>query len=260
MELLMRKLLEIEFNDEIKKVNLMVWIFSFLTLALFLFTRIAEKSIFNIGFFIELIFVFVVLRFYGRALRNRNYALWGLTLVLCSYLVMNILQYTFMEYNIFILYIAFLAALFLGINGYIMSSPLYFPRIQWWEYDFRYRGELKATAIINEEKTEIRVADVRRECISLLSFSQIKLGQTITVDIPFGEKVFEVTGKLKTAREDIPGRPIRYGLKLDTETDKERKNYLELRKVWNMKKKANFRRKFADYIESQEANDEFQSS
>ncbi|MFT6631594.1 MAG: hypothetical protein ACJAS4_001545 [Bacteriovoracaceae bacterium] len=256
----MRKLLEIEFNDEIRKVNLIVWIFSFLTFALFLLTRVAEKAIFNIGFFIELTFIFVVLRFYGRALRNRNYAFWGLTLVLSLYLFMNILQYTFMDYNIFILYVAFLSSLFLGINGYILSSPLYFPRIQWWEYDFRYRGELKATAILNDEESEIRVADVRRESMSLLSFSQIRLGQEIKIDIPFGEKVFEVTGKLKTAREDIPGRPIRYGVKLDVEKDTERKNYLELRKVWNMKKNANFRRKFADYKESKEAKNEFQSN
>lgn len=256
----MRKLLEIEFNDEIKKLNLLVWIFSILTFALFLLTRIAEKAIFNIGFFIELIFIFTVLRFYGRALRNRNYAFWGLSLVVTCYLVMNILQYTFIDYNIFILYIAFLSALFLGINGYMMSSPLYFPRIQWWEYDFRYRGELKATIEVNDEKTEIRVADVRRECISLLAFNQIRLGEEIKVEIPFGSRIFEVKGKLKTAREDIPGRPIRYGLKLDVAKEGDRKNYNELRKVWNMNKTANFRRKFADYLESKEANDEFQSN
>ncbi len=249
----MRKLLEIEFNDEIRKTNLTVWFFSFLTFSLFLLTRITERAVFNIGFFIELVFVFMVLRFYGRALRNRNYALWGLSLVIGVYLAMNILQYTFMQYNIFILYIAFLSGLFLMINGYIMSSPLYFPRIQWWEYDFRYRGELKATLERNDEKTEIRVADVRRECISFLAFNQLKLGQKIKLGIPIGEKVFEVSGLLKTAREDIPGRPIRYGLKLDLEKEKERKIYFDLRKVWNMKKKANIRKKFQDYLESKEA-------
>lgn len=248
----MKKLLEIEFNDEIRKTNLTVWVFSFLTFALFLLTRITERAVFNIGFFIELTFIFVVLRFYGRALRNRNYALWGLSLVISIYLFMNILQYTFIEYNIFILYIAFLSALFLAINGFIMSSPLYFPRIQWWEYDFRYRGELKATLEKNDEKTEIRIADVRRECISFLAFNQMKLGNKVSLEIPIGERTFEVSGLLKTAREDIPGRPVRYGLKLNMSDEKSRREYTELRKVWNLKKKANIRRKFQDYIESKE--------
>ncbi len=57
---------------------------------------------------------------------------------------------------------------------------------------------------------------------------------------------------LKTAREDIPGRPIRYGLKLSLTKEAQRKIYLDLRRVWNMKKKANIRRKFQDYLESKE--------
>jgi hypothetical protein len=249
----MRKLLEIEINDEIKKSMLTSYAFSFLTFALFLLTRISEKSFFEIGFFIELVFVVGVLRFYARAHRNRNYALWGVSLVISVYLLMNILHFTFVQYNIFILYIAFLAALFLGISSYVMSSPLYFPRVQWWEYDFRYRGDLKATANINDEAKEIRVEDLRRECISFLSFNKIRLGEKITIDIPFGDKLYTVNGQLKTAREDIPGRPIRYGLKLIVVDERDKKSVTELKKVWMMHKKANIRRKFADYKEANEA-------
>lgn len=248
----MRKLLENEISDEIKKTSFTIWIFSFLTFSLFLMTRFTEKAIFNIGFIIELIFIIGVLRFYSRSLRNRNYALWGFTIVLSIYIGANILQYTFIHYNIAILYIAFLSILFLFINAYIMSSPLYFPRIQWWEYDFRYRGELKGKILNLENTNPVRVADIRRESISFLAFDMIRIGETIELEIPFGQKIFHVKGELKTAREDIPGRPISYGLKLDLTTLEQRTTYSKLRKVWGLKKTANIRRKFSDFQEKEE--------
>lgn len=251
----MRKLQEIEFNDEVRKSLLTLYAFSVLTFSLFILTRFVERSFFEIGFFVELAFIIGLLRFYIRAQKNRNFAFWGLTLVTGVYLLMNILHFTFLEYNIFVLYIAFLAALFLGINSFIMSSPLYFPRIQWWEYDFRYRGDLKASAVINEEAQEVRVADLRRECISFLSFKSLKLGQEVKLEIPFGSKLFTMNGLIKTSREDIPGRPIRYGIKLVINNDSEKKNVSEFKKIWAMNKKAIIRRKFADYNEAKDSSE-----
>ncbi|MAX66977.1 MAG: hypothetical protein CME66_08585 [Halobacteriovoraceae bacterium] len=251
----MRKLLEIELNDEIKKSILTVYAFSLVTFLMFFITRVVERSVFNLSFLIEITFVVVTLKFYARAFTNRNYALWGLTLVLTIYILMNILHYTFFEYNIFVLYLAFLAALFLGLNGYLMSSPLYFPRIQWWEYDFRYRGELKADIVVGKSEVEVRVADIRRECISFLAFEILPLGDIIELKIPYKKKVYQVSGKLKTQREDIPGRPIRYGMKLELKSDVDKKQYTELKKIWGLNKKANIRRKFADYTQSQEKSE-----
>ncbi len=246
----MKKLLEIEFYDEIKKNYILVGFFSFLVMALFFITRIEEKEVFTIGFIIEFTFLIIILRFYGRALKNRNYAFWGLTAILGIYLLMNILQYSFIHYNVPVLYISLLASVFLGMNVYILSSPLYFPRIQWWEYDFRYRGDIKAKLIIAEESYDIRVADIRRDAISFFSFKQMRLNEEIHLEVPFGTKNFAVIGVLKTAREEIPGRPIRYGLKLIMNDDISRKKYIELRKYWGQQSRANIRRKFRDFQEN----------
>ena len=251
----MRKLLEIDFQDEVKRNMITVYILGILTFSVFLLTRSIERSIFNLGFILEFMFVFASLRFYIIALRNRNYAFWGMTIVIFMYLLMHILHYTFLNYNLFVLYLSFLSGVFLTINGYIMSSPLYFPRIQWWEYDFRYRGELKAEIKYLEGRLPARVADIRSECISFLAFEAIRLGKEVVVEIPFGEKVFEIKGTLKTSREDIPGRPIRYGFKIDTEDRANNRSYLELKKVWGLKKQANIRRKFSDYKVAKEANE-----
>lgn len=246
----MKKLLEIEFYDDIKKNFILVGFFSLLVMLLFFITRFVEKEVFTIGFLIEFSFLLIVLRFYGRALKNRNYAFWGLSGILGVYLLMNILQYSFIHFNVAILYISLLASVFLIMNVYILSSPLYFPRIQWWEYDFRYRGDIKAKLIIDEDSFDIRVADIRRDAISFFSFEQIKLNEEVHLDVPFGTKNFSVIGTLKTAREEIPGRPIRYGLKLLMNDDLSRKQYLELRRYWMQQSKANIRRKFTDFQEN----------
>ncbi len=119
----MRKLLEKKSIDEDRKSLLVLYTFSILTFALFILTRVSERSFFNLGFFIEFVFIFAVLRFYARAHINKNYAFWGLSLIMGIYLIMNIMQYTFIHYNIFILYVAFLASIFMGINCYVISSP-----------------------------------------------------------------------------------------------------------------------------------------
>ncbi|MBT4790695.1 MAG: hypothetical protein HON90_03925 [Halobacteriovoraceae bacterium] len=251
----MLKLLEVEINEEVKRSLLIVYAFSTLTFAMFLLTRVTLQNFFEIGFFIEFAFVFLSLRFYARAHRNRNYAFWGVSLVLAVYILLKILHFTFIDYNIFILYVSFLCALFLGINGYIMISPLYFPMVQWWEYDFRYRGDLVAKAEAKDQDEELRIADIRRGCVSILSFKSKKLGDSIKLEIPFGSRVFIMRGQVKTLREDIPGRPIRYGIKLDINTESEKKEYLELKKIWSMHNKARIRRKFADYKESESTSE-----
>lgn len=241
----MRKLLEIEFNDDYKKSLFVQYTISILVFALFLLTRSLERSFFELSFYLEAFLLFLVLKFYRQSHKEKNYAFWGLTLLLALYLIKHILHYTFIDYNIFVLYFSFLSGLFLFINSYIMSSPLYYPRIQWWEYDFRFSGELKATAKVEEETFEARLADLRRNAASVLSFKLLPVDSHIEVDIPYGEKNFHISGVVKTSRELIPGRPIHYGVILDEKTEAQKSTLLELKKIWKLHNTANLRRKFA---------------
>jgi len=246
----MKKLLENETRDEKRRSQLTLYIFNALLFTLFIMVRTTLMRVFEISFFIELVFIIGLIKFYSRAHRNKNYALWGFSAVMAIYLLLRILHFTFINYNILVLYVAFLASIFLCVNSYLLSSPLYFPRVQWWEYDFRYRGDLKADASILDKSFEVRVADLRRGCLSFLSFEKITLGEIVDVIIPFGENSYTVKGRLKTSREDIPGRPIRYGLVINLELENERKSLQQLQKMWKRYKKANIRRKFSDYKEA----------
>jgi hypothetical protein len=216
---------------------------------MFFFVRSKELSFFKVNFYAELIFLFFTFRFYFKAHRNKNYAFWGLTIIIALYLIKNILQFTFVDYNIFVLYLAFLASIFLAINSFLMSSPLYYPRVPWWEYDFRYRGELKGSLKFDNKVYDIRLSDMRRNTVSVQAFEQLSLGAEVKIDVPFGDDIFEINGFIKTAREVIPGRPIRYGIVLTTLNESDKKRNAMLMKMWNLHKKAVIRRKFADFKE-----------
>lgn len=242
----MKKLVEDESSDDFKKSIVIQYIFNLLTFSLFLLVRIHNKAFFQFNFVLELVALFFLLRFYRHAQRNRNYAFWGYTILLALYLFIHILHFSFVDQNIFVLYVAILSSLFLLINCLVMSSPLYYPRVQWWEYDFRYRGDLKGTVKRAGEEFDARMVDLRREAMSVLAFDSISLNQEIVVAIPYGNSLYELKGKVKTIREDVAGRPISYGLELILKDDKSKKSYHELFKLWNMHKKVNIRRKFAE--------------
>ena len=242
----MKKLVEDESSDEFKKSIVIQYIFNLLTFSLFLLVRIHNKAFFEFSFLLEFGILVFLLRYYRHAQKNRNYAFWGYTVLLSLYLVIHILHFSFVDQNIFVLYLAILSSLFLVINCLVMSSPLYYPRVQWWEYDFRYRGDLKSSVRRAGEEFDARMVDLRREAMSILAFEAIALNQEVLVKVPFGNSTYELLGNVKTIREDIAGRPISYGIELKLKNEKSKKSYQELLRLWSMHKKVNIRRKFAE--------------
>lgn len=245
----MKKLSELDFNEDYKRSKVTQFVLMGLTFVGFILVRTHERSFFNFDFFLELAFLIATFRFYLRAHRYRNFAFWGVSALIGVYQLKNILHFTFIEYDIIILYVTFLAMLFLLITCYVLSSPLYYPRVQWWEYDFRYRGDLKAELTFDEKTINGRLMDFRRMAASIDSFEFIELGKKLEVKVQFGEKNYQITGEIKTRREMIPGRPVRYGIAFNSQTEKEKSVYKELARVWNLNKKVNIRRKFEQYKE-----------
>ena len=185
--------------------------------------------------------------------KQRNYSFWGISFLLGLYLLKVILKYTFIDYQIFILYFGFLAVLFLGINCYIMSSPLFFPRVQWWEYDFRYRGDLKSFIKIGDKIIESRVTDLRRDAACVESFEAIDLDSKIDLEVEHDGSIYMAPATVKTSKEIIKGRPIRYGIVFDLKNEEFRSSYQTLKKLWAKNKKVKIRRKFGELKEINES-------
>lgn len=208
-----------------------------------------RERYFELNFLVEIIFICSSLYFYALSFKNKNYTFWGVSFVLGLYLVKNLLQFTFIDYNVLVLYLSFLAATFLGVNAYLMASPLFYPRVQWWEYDFRYKGDLKVEVDFEDEKKPGRLIDFRRSSAAIEMFEFVELGSDFTFSLTYGQSSFAFTGTVQTLRTIIPGRPIRYGVSLDLSTPEKKDAYLKMKKIWSMNNKVKLRRKFSDIKE-----------
>lgn len=237
---------ELDLNEDYKRSRVVQYVLGFLTLSLSIMTRTIDNAIIEFGFLFEILIIIGAFNFYFKAQKNRNYAFWGISVLLGLFFLKLLLKYTFVNYNLLVLYLTFLAILFLLINCYIMSSPLFYPRVQWWEYDFRYRGDLKSIIKIQEKSYKSRITDLRRGAACVESFENIALNEEVLIEYNNHDSHFELCGVVKTSKEIIQGRPIRYGVEFYLRNDKEKENYNGLLNVWNNTNRLKIRRKFED--------------
>jgi hypothetical protein len=240
----MNKIFDLDINDDFRKAILSQAVLMFFIFILSLITSIQERSVFELSYLIELILLGLGFNFYFKAQRHQNYAYWTISLGVFIYLLLDILRYTFIDYNILVLYISFLSLIFLFINFYVMSSPLFFPRVQWWEYDFRYRGDLKSIVNFDGKPLNSRLTDLRRNCACVEGFDFIPLESNVSFEVEYDNKSYVLEGKLKTIRNIVPGRPFRYGIKFNFKKDESKRNYQQLLTIWKKNKQVKLRNKF----------------
>ncbi len=141
----------------------------------------------------------------------------------------------------------FLSMLFiisLSIESYIMFSPIFFPRIKWWEYDFRFRGDTKVTLRINEDRYDARLSDLRRNAGAVTLFEDINYNEEIFIDIKFMNEDLSFKGKIISKRESNLGRGIMYGVRFLFNDLSERQRFSRYKKFWSMNNKIKLRNKF----------------
>jgi hypothetical protein len=230
--------------DDYKKANAILFTQMVMTFILFVYESSHSKNIFSLFFIFKILFFVILYRFYFKSQKNRDYAFWGITFIIFLYLVQLLLHYTFIDYNAIVLYLTFVSMAFLGICIYVMSSPLFFPRVQWWEYDFRFRGDIKTKVSLNDTQVDGRLSDLRREAACIEMFELFEPGADVVLELSKHEEPFKLTGTIVTIKRTVPGRPFRYGVKLKTENSETRKEYERLKEVWDSSKKVKIRKKF----------------
>jgi hypothetical protein len=162
---------------------------------------------------------------------------------------LNLLS-NFHDYTIFALYLlTFLLGVWVALR---LNTPLYYPLVKWWEYDFRFtqvwKVEIKKREDVSEQPISYsgRITDMRRGDLCLVLFEDISLGEILhihqktAVSFPFGWPEAKIFSK----RYNNVGRGISYGVKLIAKNRKERKQIRQAQKAWNismrMKKKYKF--------------------
>jgi hypothetical protein len=227
--------------DKVKFLTILQFV---MVLIAFFAEAIATKSMFYFSFLFQFALLLAVFNFYWNALSNLYYSYWNLSFVLFIYYTVGIIRNFAGDFPM-IAFLFCLAICFMFIACYIVSSPLYFPRVHWWEYDFRFRADIRCWVEIDEQQYRGRLSDLRRGAACLELFQHTSVGNPIQIHLEVLNQNFTLHAEVRSKREPIIGRSIVYGIKF-VNFDLEQKQRLKLlTNYWRESKKIKIRNKFA---------------
>ncbi len=196
---------------------------------------------------------------YLKTIKNRYYTYWSLSIILSFYLAFKVSEqfYQFDRPHTAIIY--FLALLCLILNMFLLSSPIYYPIVSWWEYDFRFRDDLKIqikpevlSAISQptpsqfEDAIQGRLTDLRRYAGCVSAFQEYKIGDQLLVKATdSSQESVILKGVVMSKRREYFGRPWNYGMQFKFDSRISRNRYNQLKKMWKNEKNKKSKLRFS---------------
>lgn len=239
--------IEQNFRSETRTIQFLLKIFFFFIHLAIMTEMVAH---FKIGYVVRLLFFFYLAAPYYKTIKHRYYTYWTFSAMLFVYLLIKINEQFFQMHQVHIGILYVLAILVLIVKMYILSSPIYYPRVSWWEYDFRYRDDLKITVkqSENDNVLEARLTDLRRLAGCVALFEELKLGEEIIVNAHVKEESVTLRGQVMSKRRELLGRPLIYGIQFKFDSRTNKKRYAMLEKMWKKQKHSKKKSKFADVV------------
>lgn len=227
------------------KVKFFTFVQFLLVLVAFIAEALVTQSVLNFSFLFQLVLLIVTYNFYYSALTNLYYSYWNMSVILAIYYLVSLTRNFLVVGHPLIGVLFCISFIFLLIACYIISSPLYYPRVHWWEYDFRFRADIRCLAEIDDQQFRGRLSDLRRGAACLELFNHIHVGHPVQINLEILNQNFILFAEVRSKRETIIGRSIVYGVKF-VNTDLEQRQRLKLlTNYWNESKKIKIRNKFA---------------
>lgn len=228
--------------DKVKFLTLLQFVF---ILIAFVSEALVTQSVLNFSFLFQLILVLISYNFYYNALSNLFYSFWNISVLLFIYYFVSLTRNFLVVGHPMIGGLFLLSLIFLVIACFIISSPLYYPQVHWWEYDFRFRADIRCTVEVDGHQFRGRLSDLRRGAACLELFNHTYVGQPVLINLEILNQNFTLFAEVRSKREPIIGRSIIYGIKF-VNNDLEQKQRLKLlTNYWNESKKIKIRNKFA---------------
>lgn len=225
---------------------------AFLARALFFFIHLAVMTEIIAGpikfrLFVRLAFFLWFVRPYLSTIKNRYYTYWTLSITLAVYLIFKINEQFFVMDRPHIGWIYVAAEVALFCNMYLLSSPIYYPIVSWWEYDFRYRDDLKITVKHehNEQELQGRLTDLRRHAGCVSTFEEFKIGDNISIKATVDGESAILKGVVMSKRREYFGRAWNYGVQFKFEGKIAQKRFEQLGKLWVKEKEQKKQMRFS---------------
>lgn len=198
---------------------------------------------------LKMMLLLVVYQFFFRTLRNLFYTFWTFSVFIAIYFIVIMCQAYFLEGAPVVGYFCALALFFLIWECYLLSSPIYYPLVHWWEYDFRYRHDLKIE--INHEGMSFpgRLTDLRRGAGCIVSFDDFPSRKNLSIKTVLKHTDSHIDhiiliGELMSKRGNSIGRGFIYGVHFILKNEQEKKAYKTLMQYWRRERSMRMRSKF----------------
>ena len=228
--------------DKVKFLTILQFVFVFLG---FFSEALVTQSVLNFSFIFQFILLLVSYNFYYSALRNLYYSYWNMSLIFGIYYLVSLSRNFLVIDHPSIGFLFLLSFFFLLMACYIISSPLYYPRFHWWEYDFRFRADIRCWVEVDGKQFRGRLSDMRRGAACLELFHTMPVGHPILITVEILNQNFILSGEVRSKREPIIGRSIVYGVKFVNQDIEQKQRLKFLTNYWNETKKIKIRNKFA---------------
>lgn len=228
--------------DKVKFLTLFQFIMVF-----FAFTSEAliTQSVLNFSFIFQMILLLAAYNFYYSALTHLYYSFWNMSLIFGIYCLVSMTR-NFLVIGHPLIGLLYCLGFFALLPAcYIISSPLYYPRFHWWEYDFRFRADIKCWIEIDGKQFRGRLSDIRRGAACLELFQNMNVGHPIQVSLDIMNQDFTLFAEVRSKREPIIGRSIIYGVKFVNNDLEQRQRLKFLTNYWHETKRIKIRNKFA---------------
>lgn len=230
------------FKSETKTIKFLLKAFFFF-IHLAIMTEIVAGPKFRLG--VRLLFFLYLSGPYYKTIKHRYYTYWTFSTLLFLYILFKINEQFFVLHQPHIGILYMISCLILILKMYILSSPIYYPRVNWWEYDFRYRDDLRIKVKSEDNEYDARLTDLRRFAGCVGVFEELRLGDEIVINAKVDDVTVNLRGQVMSKRRDLIGRPLIYGVKFKFDSRSNKKRYIRLERLWKQEKNNKRRLKFA---------------
>jgi len=238
----MESTLEHNFKSETKTIKFLLKAFFFF-IHLAIMTEIVAGPKFRLG--LRLLFFLYLSTPYYKTIKHRYYTYWTFSALLFVYILFKINEMFFVLHHAHIGALYVVSCLLLIFKMYFLSSPIYYPRVSWWEYDFRYRDDLKVSVKAHDQEYEARLTDLRRFAGCIALFEELKMGDEILMNTKVDDVSVTLRGQVMSKRKDLIGRPLIYGVQFKFDSRSNKKRYIQLLRLWKKEKNNKRKLKFA---------------
>ncbi len=228
--------LNLKLHQEFDRIKLLHGFhFFFLIMALLLEGQL-QDGIISTLFKVTLITIFY--RFYYLSVRKVYYSFWMMSFFTLLFIISGLFS-SLSTYNSLLLFYLYLFACFSIIaQSYLLFSPIYYPIVRWWEYDFRYRDDLKIKVLETDGSiSEGRLTDLRKNAGCVVSFQELGVGTSLEITFQSETVQYKFFIEIMSKSEYSIGRPPRYGVKFLCKTKEEEENFKIFSQYWNLERK-----------------------